>query len=44
MKTKGKVLACEWIYNESSNESDSFVVGYSEGHLEIYKVVDSLKI
>ena len=34
---KGRILACEWIYSESANESNSFVIGYSEGALEIFK-------
>jgi len=37
INTKGKILACEWIYSEASQSSDSFAVGYAEGNLEIYK-------
>ena len=37
INTKGKILACEWLYSESSNSSDSFAIGYSEGNLEIFK-------
>lgn len=36
-RDKGKILACEWLYNESTNESTSFAVGFSEGELAIYK-------
>lgn len=37
INAKGKILAVEWIFNESSQECTSFAVGYAEGHLEIYK-------
>lgn len=37
IQTKGKILACEWLHNEASNESTQFAVGFAEGTLEIYK-------
>ena len=40
---KGKILACEWLYSDSKNESQSFAVGFSEGYVEIFKAVDSIK-
>jgi hypothetical protein len=40
IQIKGKILACEWLYSESSNESNSFAVGYSNGSIEIFKTGD----
>jgi 23S rRNA C2498 (ribose-2'-O)-methylase RlmM len=37
INSKGKILAVEWIYNDSSKDSQSFAIGFSEGSLEIYK-------
>ena len=35
IKLKGAILACEWITQD--NDSSSFVVGFAEGNLEMYK-------
>ena len=40
---KGKILAVEWIFNEYAMESSSFIVGFSEGYLELYKSENNLK-
>ena len=37
ISSKGKILACEWLYSDSSKESTSFAIGFSEGSVEIYK-------
>ena len=43
IQTKGKILACEWLFNESEGESTQFAIGFSEGSLEIYKADGSKK-
>ena len=40
---KGRILACEWIYQKSSNKCTQFIIGFASGDLEIYQYQQAFK-